>query len=253
MQQQRTLKIYGLTGLAYFGVWLAIDLSGRTGPWLQVLCNSIWLAVYITILNAVFFEFTLPRLTKRWLTYPLAILVVLFLSSFGLFAFRYLGIVIHIYTPLRSLSIAKGVLYIAPHGLLSLLFFGIVKNQYDHMRTKKALEQLKIETNKMPDGHLIVTIQKKKVRIPYAAILYIESQREYIKIVTDSGQYLVKMSTREIGALLPSSKFKRVHRSFIIALDKITAYTAEKIEVGGLPVPVGRAYRAELLPTLSKK
>jgi two-component system, LytTR family, response regulator len=91
--------------------------------------------------------------------------------------------------------------------------------------------------------YLFLTVQKKKVKILFAEIIYVESQREYIRLVTTKKDYTAKMSTHEIEALLPGHLFKRVHRSFIIALDKIESYTAETVELNGLSIPVGRGYR----------
>ncbi|MDQ3843563.1 MAG: response regulator transcription factor [Bacteroidota bacterium] len=91
--------------------------------------------------------------------------------------------------------------------------------------------------------HLFLNVQKKKVKILFSEIIYIESQREYIKIVTTKGDYLSKMSTHEIEELLPAHLFKRVHRSFIVSISKINSYTAEEVEVNGVPIPIGRGYR----------
>jgi DNA-binding LytR/AlgR family response regulator len=71
----------------------------------------------------------------------------------------------------------------------------------------------------------------------------VESQKEYIKVVTEKGEYLSKMGTTEMEALLPSSLFKRVHRSFIVSLNKIEAYTAESLELNGISIPIGRGYK----------
>lgn len=91
--------------------------------------------------------------------------------------------------------------------------------------------------------YLFLNVQKKKVKILFSEIVYIESQREYIKIVTIKRTYLSKMSTHEIEALLPAHLFKRIHRSFIISIDKIESYTAEEVEVNGIAIPIGRGYR----------
>lgn len=90
---------------------------------------------------------------------------------------------------------------------------------------------------------IFLNVQKKKVRILFSEILYIESQREYVKIVTTNKEFLTKMSTHEIESLLPASRFKRIHRSFIVSLDRIESYTAEMVEVGGKFIPVGRDYK----------
>jgi DNA-binding LytR/AlgR family response regulator len=92
-------------------------------------------------------------------------------------------------------------------------------------------------------NYLFVNVQKKKVKILFSEIVYIESQREYIKIITTKKEYLSKMSTNEIEELLPANLFKRIHRSFIVSLNKIESYTAEEVEVNGVVIPVGRDYR----------
>jgi DNA-binding LytR/AlgR family response regulator len=98
--------------------------------------------------------------------------------------------------------------------------------------------------------YLFVNVQKKKVKILFDDIVYIESQREYVRIVAKNKEYLSKISTHEIEALLPSNRFKRIHRSFIISIDKLESYTAEEVEVNGVAIPVGREYR-NVLDTLS--
>jgi two-component system LytT family response regulator len=90
---------------------------------------------------------------------------------------------------------------------------------------------------------IFLNVQKKKVKILFSEIVYIESQREYIKIITTKKEYISKMSTHEIEALLPPNLFKRIHRSFIVSISKIESYTAEMVEVNGVSIPIGRDYR----------
>ena len=88
-----------------------------------------------------------------------------------------------------------------------------------------------------------ISVQKKKVRVLFQDILYVESQREYVKIVTDKVEYLTKLSTHEIESLLPEGLFRRVHRSFIVSLRRIESYSAEMVEVSGVSIPIGKGYR----------
>jgi DNA-binding LytR/AlgR family response regulator len=88
-----------------------------------------------------------------------------------------------------------------------------------------------------------INVQKKKVKIFFSEIIYIESQREYIKITTTQNEYVSKMSTHEIEAILPAHLFKRVHRSFIVSIRRIESYTAEMIEINGVSIPIGKGYR----------
>lgn len=99
-----------------------------------------------------------------------------------------------------------------------------------------------IEASEAKD-YLFLTVQKKKVKILFSEILYIESQREYIKVVTEKNEFISRMSTHEIEELLPSPTFKRIHRSFIISINKLESYTAESVEINGVNIPIGRGYR----------
>jgi two-component system, LytTR family, response regulator len=99
-----------------------------------------------------------------------------------------------------------------------------------------------VEKSEVRDG-IFINVQKKKVKIFFSDIVYIESQKEYVKIVTTKQEYISKMGTHEIEELLPPALFKRVHRSFIISVSKINSYTAEEVEVNGIPIPIGRGYR----------
>jgi two-component system LytT family response regulator len=109
----------------------------------------------------------------------------------------------------------------------------------------KAVQTENQKPNERQDvkDHLFLNVQKKKVKILFAEIVYIESQREYIRIITTKKEYISKMSTHEIESLLPAHLFKRIHRSFIISVSKIESYTAEIVEVNGVSIPIGRGYR----------
>jgi len=112
----------------------------------------------------------------------------------------------------------------------------------------KSTQREKNERTETEDkkDYLFLNVQKKKVKILFSDIVYIESQKEYIKIVTTKKDFVSKMSTHEIEDLLPPHLFKRIHRSFIVSVSKIDSYTAEEVEVNGVSIPVGRAYRDSL-------
>jgi two-component system LytT family response regulator len=108
----------------------------------------------------------------------------------------------------------------------------------------KQQEKQALSKNEEAKDFIFVNVQKKKVKILFPEILYIESQKEYVKIVTSKKTYLTKMSTKEIEALLPSNQFRRVHRSFIISIDKVEAYNSESLEINGISIPIGREYKS---------
>jgi DNA-binding LytR/AlgR family response regulator len=117
--------------------------------------------------------------------------------------------------------------------------FLVAVNKVKNARTEKP------EPTEQPGAkdYLFLTVQKKKVKILFADILYIESRREYIRVVTTKGEALSKMGTQEIEDLLPPQLFRRIHRSFIVSVKRIDSYTAEEVEVNGVQIPVGRGYR----------
>ena len=105
-------------------------------------------------------------------------------------------------------------------------------------------EQYPAEKDKtQKDSALTLTIDRKKIRIEYDHILYTESRREYVKVITLTKEYLSKITTTEMEVLLPASRFMRIHRSFIIARNKIGYYTKSEVEINGKIIPVGKAYK----------
>jgi two-component system, LytTR family, response regulator len=115
---------------------------------------------------------------------------------------------------------------------------------------KIASEKTQGIDNQVVKDYIFLNVQKKRVKILFADILYIESQREYIKVVTSHKEFLSKMSTHEIEALLPLQQFRRIHRSFIVSIPKIEAYNAESVEINGISIPIGRGYKDLMIEDL---
>jgi len=101
-------------------------------------------------------------------------------------------------------------------------------------------------------AHLFININKKRVKIYLDEILYIESKREYISIVIKDRSYLTKFQLSEIEELLASNNFIRVHRSFIVAKNKIDAFTASDVEIAGQQIPIGRSYKELVLAIMGE-
>ena len=90
---------------------------------------------------------------------------------------------------------------------------------------------------------LFFNVSKKKVKIYLDEILYIESLKEYIRIFTKTKSILTKFQLGQIEELLAKNNFLRVHRSFIVAKDKVESFSATDIEINGKQIPVGRSYK----------
>lgn len=92
--------------------------------------------------------------------------------------------------------------------------------------------------------------ERKMVKVMLHDILYIESMKDYIKVVTTSGTIITKLSITAVEAMLPEQTFVRTHRSFIVATPKIKSYTHELIELAGAEIPIGKLYRNGVLKLL---
>jgi len=94
-------------------------------------------------------------------------------------------------------------------------------------------------------------VNKKMVRVWLDEIHYVESLKEYVRIFLANGKSIVtKMQLGELEKSLEGFGFLRVHRSFIVALRHIEAFTATEVTAGGKEIPVGRQYKEEVLRVL---
>jgi two-component system, LytTR family, sensor kinase len=141
---------YVWVGLAYLLIWLLSDgISEADTFFPERFLNNIWRAVYVVVLNFILFEYTLPFIKLTWKRILIGVVLLwvhLMLYSFGLYAWRYIGIQLNIYTSLRTdSSIEEGVAYHFPYSVGSIFFFGIIKHVYDYRKLKQAAQQLRIE------------------------------------------------------------------------------------------------------------
>jgi DNA-binding LytR/AlgR family response regulator len=85
-----------------------------------------------------------------------------------------------------------------------------------------------------------------KYKIPVSEILYLEAMKDYTKIVTPSGQYLILSTLTNMYDKLPAKKFARIHRSYIANRDKISAIKGNKIYISSKELPIGKLYKNEV-------
>jgi DNA-binding LytR/AlgR family response regulator len=97
------------------------------------------------------------------------------------------------------------------------------------------------------DGFLYFRVDRKMVKVELEEIVYIESLKDYIRIVrTGQAPLLVKKSISVAEEMLPGNLFIRIHRSFIVSLKKVTAYTQHDVEIDGIEIPVGKLYKQQI-------
>jgi DNA-binding LytR/AlgR family response regulator len=99
-----------------------------------------------------------------------------------------------------------------------------------------------------PPHHLFVNVEYTLVRISLADILFIEGLKDYLKIHLASSPKptLTKMSLKAMEEKLPAAKFIRVHKSFIIGIDKVTIIKRDLVCIGDQEIPVSDFYKENL-------
>ncbi|MCV9927535.1 response regulator [Flavobacterium sp. LS1R49] len=97
--------------------------------------------------------------------------------------------------------------------------------------------------NSVESAFIFVKIDKKRMKkIFFNEILVIESLKDYLKINTLTGKYIIHSTLSDFTDLLPERNFLRIHRSYTIAIDKIDAVEGNSIEIEGLRYVIGRSY-----------
>lgn len=87
---------------------------------------------------------------------------------------------------------------------------------------------------------------RKMIKVDMDDILYVESLKDYVKVVAKNRTIVTKHSISSLEENLPKSHFIRIHRSFIVALNKIDSFTNEIVEIGKQELPISRMYRHEV-------
>lgn len=96
----------------------------------------------------------------------------------------------------------------------------------------------------MPSNEPFIFIKcdKKMVKLYLDEINYFEAKKNYLLVKTIRGEFLTYQSISDMEEKLPASKFLRIHRSYIIALDKIECFTVSYVEINKETIPIGRHY-----------
>jgi len=101
-----------------------------------------------------------------------------------------------------------------------------------------------------------VKADKKLVKVNFGDIIYIEGLKDYVIIRLVHGRVITLQTMKSLEEKLPDGRFKRIHRSYIVAMDKITAIEGNMVEVQEKErpklLPIGKNYRDELLVLIDK-
>jgi len=116
---------------------------------------------------------------------------------------------------------------------------------------KKALLNFtNVETEE--DNHIFVSSKLKKVKVLLNDIKWIEGLGDYLKIITDENSLLVLSTMKSFMDRLPKDQFLRIHKSYIVNLNKVDKYNGAQVEVCGQTIPLSRHKKADLEEALLK-
>ena len=110
-----------------------------------------------------------------------------------------------------------------------------------------------VATPPRPDPFLHLRVDRKMLLIAWDDILYIESIKDYVKVVTRSRTVISKHPISALEETLPKDAFVRIHRSYIVSLSKIESYTSELVEIARQELPISRMYRLEVEKILQRR
>jgi len=112
-------------------------------------------------------------------------------------------------------------------------------------KSYKNLEEIK------PTDHFFVKTEFRIERIDFDDILFIEGMKEYLRIVTRKGKIMTLMNFQTILERLPTKDFMRVHRSFIVAINKIESIERNRIKIHKDYIPISETYKEEFKKKLN--
>ena len=150
---RKKIVFYLWLGLAYSLLRLLFNTHQFPGNFFPIAGNNLWRIAYIITVNFIFFEYTVPFLLRkrRYIIYNILLAIVclwvyIMLWSFGAYAWRAIGIGLHIYHPLIIYdSIEHALEAQTAYSVGAVFFFGIIRHVYNYTKLKQATQQLRIE------------------------------------------------------------------------------------------------------------
>ena len=103
------------------------------------------------------------------------------------------------------------------------------------------------EESKRASSFIYLRVDRKMIKVLLDDIIYIESDKDYVKVFTEKGFVITRQTIASVEAMLSESQFIRTHRSYIVSLNKIKSFTAETVEIGNKELPIGKLYRNNFL------
>ena len=122
---------------------------------------------------------------------------------------------------------------------------------FDSKRIAKSIDRLREHLNNKQvvtpkdTASILVRCNLKNEKILLDTILWVEAMGDYIKIITKSKKYIILSTMKEFMDRLPEDQFFRIHKSYIVNLNKVDRYTTHEVEIEGKSLPLSRSRKSE--------
>jgi DNA-binding LytR/AlgR family response regulator len=94
---------------------------------------------------------------------------------------------------------------------------------------------------------IFIKSDKKSIKVNISNIMYIEGLGDYIKIFLNDKKLVTNLSMKKIENLLPGTQFYRIHKSYIISLDKVESIEGNMVKINNTQLPIGNSYRQDFM------
>ncbi|NML40838.1 response regulator transcription factor [Chitinophaga sp. G-6-1-13] len=127
-------------------------------------------------------------------------------------------------------------------------FMAAIDTVYSRLRPRMAIMNEPNGVADAPAAFVMLKVEGEVVKVMCDQIIYVRSWGNYVKVVTQQSTYLSPMTTTEIEQKLDKVRFRRIHKSYIVAMSRIRKITGGQAELDdGTVLPIGTTYRRDLL------
>lgn len=131
-------------------------------------------------------------------------------------------------------------------------FLKSVNKYYQFLQDENTVAAAVSEITQTDEAFIYVRENKRVIKVHLNEILYVEGLSEYVQIYTDKKKIITKTTMTSLEEKLPNESFMRIHKSFIVSMARIEAFTSTTIEVPGKELPIGRSFKNSVLSALQQ-
>ena len=124
-------------------------------------------------------------------------------------------------------------------------FLKAIEKSWKRIERSQSVEVNKVEQGVPKDTFIFIKTEHRVQRVEISEILYIEGMKNYLRVVTRADKFMTLQNFKSICELLPVNQFIRVHKSFVVAVDKIDSIERSRIRIGKQLIPIGDTYKKD--------